>query len=495
LAFWDELRQELLLARDPLGKKPLYYTVRSGGVAFASEVKALFEWGGVEAELDEQAVVSYLMDEYVLSPRTGYKGVVQVPRGSFAKMNGQGQVNMQRWWRPKFEPKRKISVKEAEDELDGLLMQSVKRRMVADVPVGVLLSGGLDSTTIAWYMKKAGVGDLHSFSVSFGENSFDESGYAQQAAFTVGCEHSSRLFGVRDCQTYISKMEQMMDIPLGDSSLLPTWSVCDLAREKVKVVLDGDGSDELLGGYGIFPAAEVAERLPQLPRSWWSLVERGARFWPTSFDYFSFDFKLKSFLKGLGHSFPRRHRVWLGSFDERELNRLLTEEWRERLRETRQGGEGVDNWGGASNWFDRVSALTIDGYLQNDILAKLDRASMFTSLEARTPFLDVDLTEFLMQLPLEMKQDKMILRRLMRGRIPASIIDRTKRGFAMPLAHWLRGDLYDWAKETLSESRKEAVFKTEEALRLLEEHCSGRQDHRKKLWTLLALRLWQRNWL
>jgi asparagine synthase (glutamine-hydrolysing) len=495
LALWDKEERELLLARDPFGKKPLYYFKQGDLFLFASEIKSILQHPEYTQAIDPKAAVRYLAYEYIPAPETGYEGIHQLPMGSYAKVKSSGDFEIKQWWRPQFQPKNDISFEDAKAKLDELLEQAVRRRMVADVPVGILLSGGLDSTTIAWYMKKVGATDLRSFSVSFDENYFDESAYAQQAAHAVGCEHTNRQFNIDTFKEYLNKSKDMMDIPFGDSSQLPTWYICDVAREKVKVVLDGDGSDELMGGYGIFQAAETAEKLPNLPRGWWALAEKIIQGLPTSFDYFSFDFKAKTFLKGLGLDLPLRHQVWMGSFNTNELKGLLTDEYYRYIKNVYSATNTDFKTAKANNSFDKISLLTIQDYLQNDILVKLDRASMFASLEARTPFLDTDLAEFIMKLPTEMKHDKKILRSLMRGRIPDSIIDRKKQGFALPLGHWLREDLYDWAKDTLAKPSPINIYKPKEALRLLEEHKRGRRDNRKKLWTLLMLKMWQDKWL
>jgi asparagine synthase (glutamine-hydrolysing) len=489
-ALWDGKRRELLLARDSFGKKPLYIWHDKREFVFASEIKALLKYPSVKPLINKRDVVSYLIYEYVPEPATGFVGIRQLPMGCYAEVS-KGRMKINRWWKPQFQPKKQMSEKEAMEEFDGLMQQAVKRRLVADVPVGLLLSGGIDSTAVGWYMKQASQEELHSFSVGFRENTFNEDGYAQQAASVLGTNHHHCEFGIDEFKHYLSYAVKM-DIPFGDSSLLPTWAVSDLAHQHVKGVLDGDGSDELLGGYGIFAAVEWADKLSGVPVGWWRVLESISHFLPTGYEYFTWDFKLKSFLRGMGMERAQRQQAWLGSYSLRELQAWLTDEYVLLAEgEWRQIGARMEEAAKLDS-FDGMSAQIINDYLQNDILVKLDRASMTFGLEARTPFLDTDLAEFIMRLPAEYKQDKKLLRKVMRGRIPDSIIDRPKQGFALPLGHWLRNELYDWTEKVLESASVDEIFKAGVVKRILHEHRSGRVDHRKKIWTMLALALWRK---
>lgn len=491
LALWDGTNKTILLARDAFGKKPLYYWKNEQVFLFASEITALKEHPLVKRAVDKKALVSYLIYEYVPAPETGWQDIKQLPMGCSACV-GAGSMKITQWWKMKFLPKKSLTEDEAAEEFDHLMMQAVKRRLVSDVPVGLLLSGGIDSTAVGWYMKKIQGTELHSFSIGFKENMFNEAGYAQQAASVLGTRHNHKEFGLEEFKHYLAQLNQM-DIPLGDSSLLPTWAVSELASKQVKVVLDGDGSDELLGGYGVFEAAAWAERLPNVPKVMGNFADRLSRQLPTRYEYFTLDFKIKSFIRGIGLERAARQQAWLGSFNIGELREMLTEEYAAFSEEAWNQVSERANMFSDLDWFDGMSAQVIMDYLQNDILVKLDRAAMRFGLEARTPFLDVDLAEFIMRLPMEYKQNKRLLKRVMRGRIPDSIIDRRKQGFALPLGHWLRGDLYGWATELLDKRDMggQEILKAAAVKKLLMEHRSGKADNRKKLWTLIAMTMWQ----
>lgn len=482
-ALWDKEKEELLLARDPFGKKPLYYAVVHGALIFASEIKALLEYPGVSRELDRAAITKYFLYEYVPAPATPFAAIKQVPMGSYIRFSQSGE-EVKQWWQLDFAPKRELSLTEASGQLDHLLEQAVARRMVADVPVGVFLSGGLDSTALTYYMRRVGAEKLHSFSVSFREPTFDESSYAKRAAEALGTDHHDVPFMVETFQHVLGEVMPRMDIPLADASLLPTYLVSKLAREHVTVALDGDGSDELLGGYGLFQAAAVADKLRWLPGAVVTHLQQLVAQLPTKYHNFSLDFKIKSFLRGLGYSRWPRNQMWLGSFSPPELDELLTSEYPgDALRDLVEP-EAVQKL----ETFDAVSALLLREYLHNDLLVKLDRAAMLVALEGRTPFLDVDLAVFIARLPVALKRNKFLLKHVMRGKIPDVIIDRPKKGFGIPLGWWLRGPLFNWAQEVLSKSN--GVINLDFARRLLAEHKAGRADHRKKLWTLLTWQLW-----
>lgn len=494
-ALWDREKRELLAARDPFGKKPFYYTETLEGLWFASEPKAILA-AMAEAENPTAAAVTTLMSyEYVPSPDTPWRGLQQLPLGTYRRWLSPNQGVSWRFWQPHYSPKTFESETVVRERLDALLRRSVERRLVSDVPVGLLLSGGLDSSTIGWYMRQCGAKQFHSFSVTFSEPSFDESPYAHLAARTLGTEHHSLKFTLDTFYNTLRELVPLMDIPLADASLLPTYAVSKLARQFVTVVLDGDGSDELFGGYGTFQAAEVAERLtwlyPLMP-----FIRAAACAVPVRYTDFSFDFKLKSFVRGLGLPLAYRNQVWLGSFTEPELKQLLQPAWYQKgvVR------SGSDQWRTELkdlSVIDQVSLLTIYQYLHNDILVKLDRATMAASIEARTPFLDIDVADLAFRLPAKYKRNKYLLKCLMASRLPSEIVERKKKGFGIPLGFWLRGPLYDWGRQVLAADklRADGIIEIAYVDRLWREHRSGAADHRKKLWTLLTWQLWYDQWV
>lgn len=494
-AVWDAQKKRLLLVRDPFGKKPLYYSLNDTLLCFASEPKAILKWTG-DTTIDQQALTDYFLYEYVPAPASGWQGIQQVAAGSWLEITTTSSRTGQ-WWQPVFQPKEKITQSAARSRLDRLMTQAVQRRLIADVPVGLFLSGGLDSTSIGWYMRQQSAGELHSFSVSFEEKTFNEQGYAARAAQALGTVHHDLTFRQEDFVPTLHELVQKIDIPLADASLLPTYAISKYARQYVTVALDGDGSDELFGGYGTFTAAETAEKLPTWFTQLLASLEKTLQLLPTNYDYFSWDFKLKSFVRGLRYPLPYRNQIWLGSFSDRELKELLQPSWQEHLSHLWQPIDRLQSQLKNLSTFDQVSLLTLSHYLHNDILVKLDRATMYASLEARTPFLDVDLAEFVMTLPPQLKRNKQLLRTVMRGRIPDEIIDRKKQGFALPLGEWLRGPLYDWARGVLAPNtlKDDGILQPKVVTKLLHDHHAGRADHRKKLWTLLTFQLWYDQWV
>ena len=494
-AFWDTQTKKLWLACDPFGKKPLYYTDSEDAFLFASEPKAFAQYPGWKPQFDLVAGGQYFLHEYVPAPKTGFKGVQKLPMGSSLEIGLDGNVHKLSWWKPSFVPKAALSEGAAVKKLDSLLGEAVERRMVADVPVGIFLSGGLDSTTIAWYIKKQARGVLHSCSIGFDDPSFDETSFVHLATDSLQTTHHSAVFGARDVPATLASIVPLMDVLLSDASLLPTYAVSRLARAHMKVVLSGDGADELFGGYGTFTAEAVGSRLDFVPAPFWQYLEKGLTVLPVSHDYFSFDFKIKSFVKGMKFMGLRRNQVWLGSFSEIELRQLLRQP--EVVKFVFGPVDRLQREFNSLGGFDRLSAATIAHYLQDDILVKLDRASMMSGLEARTPFLDVDLAEFVMKLPVRLKKDKFLLKRLMRDRIPQAIIDRPKKGFGLPLGRWMQTDLNDWMQTTLSPEATDThgLWNADYVATLMGEHREGQADHRKKLWTLIMFQLWWEYWI
>ncbi len=494
LAFRDREAERLILARDPFGKKPLFYAEHNGDFMFASETKALL--GFVDAHVNQEAVTRYFLHEYIPSPDSAWEGITQLPMGHAMEVTREGK-NITKWWKPDFAPKHVDSQSSLLERLDTHLQVAVERRLVSDVPVGLLLSGGLDSTTIGWYMSRLVDAPVRSYSVSFSSSEFDESLFAENAARSLAFDHEAILFDLEMFKRVLPKIVRLMDMPLADASLLPTYAICERARQDVTVVLDGDGSDELFGGYGTFQAALVAERLSHLPQWVLSFLSYATYQLPTRYGNFSFDFKAKSFVRGLGLQLARRNQVWLGSFSEAELRALLQDRWGQEIEHVWKCVDQAQDVASGLETVDAVSYATISHYMQDDILVKLDRASMFNGLEARTPFLDVDLAEFVMRLPVEYKRDKNILRTLMRGRIPQTIVDRNKQGFGIPLGMWLRGSLQGWMKDVLNQEKldEDGIFRFDYVNNLIQKHVSGKADLRKQLWTLLSFQLWYDEWV
>lgn len=494
--FWSDSKKELLLGCDPFGKKPLYYVDTPQGFVFASEPKALLAVSFISATIAIEEHPAYLLHEYIPAPRTAWQGMYQLGMGQAAIVKANSLV-ITTWWKPTFTPKHTISFEVATKKFDELLGQAVERRMVADVPVGLFLSGGIDSTTILWYMQQIKKSDIHSCSVSFTEETFNETAHIDLAVRALRPTHHDVRFDVPAFHQALVEIIPRLDIPFADASFLPTYIVSKLARTYMTVVLSGDGADEMLGGYGTFQAAEFAEKLKPFSFLGGPAVEKVVGMLPVSHRYFSFDFKLKSFLRGLSYPLARRNQVWLGSFSEQEITRLLKPEHLSLVNDMFKAVDALEVGTDSLSLFDAVSHLTIHHYLHDDILVKLDRATMLHSLEARTPFLDVDVADFLLRLPMDYKKDKRLLKATMRGRIPDAIIDRPKKGFGIPLGKWFMGPLREWLLTTLSRERveKAGFWQWSQVQRLCNEHIQGKADHRKKLWTLIMWQLWYERWV
>lgn len=506
LALWDKKKQELFLARDRFGKKPLYYAQTNNTFLFASELKSILLYPHFYRTLDKTALARYFLYEFIPAPDTPFQNIKKVPAGSYLTINTQRkQVEIKSWW--KLEdllaggaPARRslgegggiTNIK----QLDYLLDHAVRSRMVADVPVGVLLSGGIDSSTIAYYMRRH-TDHLHSFSVSFPEASFDESHYAKLAATSLGTTHHDIRFDLSAFHRTLDIVRDRLDEPLGDASLLPTFLVSQAAKEYVTVALDGDGADELLAGYDTFLADSLARRFDPLVKP---AVQVAAVLFPTDYTNFSLDFKLKAFLRGLGYPGLTRNQVWLSSFHNHELSNLLAPEWQASPGQLFAPVNDIEARFASQTPLQQLSAAYLAHYMQDDILAKLDRASMYASLESRTPFLDPALANFLFQLPDQEKmrgfKSKIILKRLMADRLPPSIVNRPKKGFGIPLGLWLRGPLKNLLQETLSRQVVESTGVCNYAVvqQLIDQHLSGHADHRKKLWTLMVFHWWHQKW-
>ncbi len=500
LAIWDEPRQRLVLARDRMGQKPLYYAeLPGGGLAFGSEPKALLKHPEVPRALDPESLARYLFYEYVPAPYSIWRGVRKLPRGHVLVWD-RGSIRIDRYWSPPPASQSEIPPFEAVVEpFWTAFREAVGRHRRSDVPLGVFLSGGVDSSSVAAALCEIEpAASIHTFSIGFEDPSFDESRHARDVAEFLGTSHHARTFSIDQVHELLPEVAGWLDEPFGDASILPTHLLSRFARESVTVALGGDGADELMAGYPTFEAERAARLYRGLPRPARAVAEAAVGRLPVDHRNFSFDFKLKQFLRGAAEPLPLAHQRWLGSFSGPELARLLTDHAfdveAEHAAIDRALPTGADP-------LARSLALYQETYLPEDILTKVDRASMACGLEVRAPFLDADLVDRIIRLPSSYKYGKGRTKRLLKasvaGRLPESILKRPKKGFGIPVARWLRGPLGPLLDRLLGRDRLEAqgVFQPAEVARRIEEHRSGARDHRKPLWTLLMFQLWHEAWL
>lgn len=503
IALWDSLKRRLVLVRDRLGIKPLYYAaLPGGGLAFASELKALVCHGQVGRQIDPDAVNEYLTYEYVPAPRTIFKGSAKLMGGHRLTWEA-GRARVGRYWRLRFGPgdERPPSRAEAAEHLRDLLERSVQARLMSDVPLGVLLSGGVDSTTVAYLAARHSRERIRTFTVGFAERSFDESAYAAYAARRVGSRHQEIVVGADAIPEALEEITGCVDEPLGDASLLPTYLLCRWVREWVTVALSGEGGDELFAGYPTYQAHAAAPLYRLIPRGIRRhLITRLARMLPTSMRNISLDFKIRKFVAGFDPDPGRRNVRWLGSFVPEDKPALLSPDLLQEVepdREYRVIEERLRDYEGPGG-LSRVLYLDLVTYLQDDLLVKVDRASMAASLEVRVPLLDHELVEYVAGLPagykLHILRGKDILKRAVRPWVPLRILMRPKKGFGIPAAAWIRRQLRDLVTDALSPRalKETEVFQPAAVARLLNSHLQGLADNRKLLWTILMYQLWHR---
>jgi asparagine synthase (glutamine-hydrolysing) len=497
-ALWDERRERLLVARDRMGEKPLYFTQTAESFIFASELKSLVTHPLVERRINLLALRKYLQYEFVPSPHTMIEGVHKL-RPAHRLIFEQDQWRTERYWRLSYEGERlKIGEDEAIEETRRRLREAVRLRLVSDVPLGVLLSGGIDSSSVAELACEAAEGRVKTFSIAFDEKSFDESSYARLVANHLGTEHYERRFTEREMLDIVPEIPRLLDEPLGDGSLIPTYLLSRFTRERVTVALGGDGGDELFAGYPTYAAHRMAgyyRALPRFVRK--GLIEPAIARLPVSTDNLSFDFKAKRFVQGAALPAGTRHTVWMGSYTAEQQRLLLSPEVLATCPDDQVFDEvrGFDQPNG-HDVVERMMALDATHYLSECVLFKVDRASMAASLETRAPFLDHTLVEFLAKLPLDLKlrgfTGKYVLKRAMRGRLPQQVINRPKKGFGMPVAKWIKGELRGFVRDTFAPERlrRRGLFHADYVERLLREHERGVADHRKLIWTLLMFEMW-----
>jgi asparagine synthase (glutamine-hydrolysing) len=493
-AVLDRRRGVVFLARDRMGIKPLHYAIDGKRLVFASELKALLRDPALRREIDPVALDQYLAYEFVPSPRSIVLGIDKLqPAHTLTWSVADGTHRLRRYWSPELgvgDGRRNLD--DESEQLRAVLRESVRKELISDVPVGVFLSGGIDSSAVASMMAQLG-GDVKSFSVGFADRSFDESSYARQVARHLGTEHRELTLEPGMLLDLVPRLPDLLDEPLGDASIIPTYLLSEFTRRHVKVALGGDGGDELFAGYPTLQAHRLAGyylRAPRLLRE--RVVGPLVRRLPVSRNNLSFDFRAKRFVGGADHPIAERHQRWMGSFAPEERAALLAREVRH---------EADDGEAAYADPLNQVLLMDMRLYLENDILVKLDRASMMASLEGRVPLLNNDFVEYATHLPLNMKlrglRSKFLLKRALRGLLPDAILNRPKKGFGIPVAHWFRGPLKEQMLSVLSPERiaRKGFFDPAAVARLIGDHLDGRRDNRKQLWTLFAFELWHEGYV
>jgi asparagine synthase (glutamine-hydrolysing) len=502
-AIWERRENRLFLARDRVGKKPVFYTEAGGHFVFASELHALLAHPGVSRSLDSHALDEYLTYGYIPAPRTIFSEIHKLPPAHFlvkeyGAVPGRYRTVVQRYWNLDYEPKLKLDQEQAAEGLLEVITDAVRLRLIADVPVGALLSGGLDSSVIVALMSRSSRQQVKTFSIGFKEADFNELPYARLVAQRYATDHHELVIEA-DIMQALPELVRHYGEPYADSSALPTYYVAKLTREHVTVALNGDGGDESLAGYERYWGTLLGDqyrRLPALLRR--GIIEPAASLIPNRLPRSSRLRQGKRFLKAAGQPLDARYLQWNSYFDRARKQALYTPEFHSRL-----GNRRAEDWllqklapvaGRAT--LDMLLAADVNSYLPFDLLVKVDIASMANSLEARSPFLDHKVMEYCARLPVEYKMRgrtlKYLLKRVASDLLPPQNIQRRKMGFGVPIGHWMKREHRQFVESTLLSpaALKRGYFRQEALRQLITEHIDATEDNSQQLWSLLWLELW-----
>jgi asparagine synthase (glutamine-hydrolysing) len=499
IALWDARERRLLLARDRLGIKPLYYWSDADKLVFGSELKALTFHPDVPRQVDLAALDLFLTLEYIPAPRTIYEGVFKLLPGHLLVIE-KGKLKITQYWDVPYQP---ISQSEAEcgEILSGLILESVRLRLISDVPVGVFLSGGLDSSTIVGYMSQSAKEPVQTFSIGFEDDTYNELPYAEAIAKHFGTKHHVEVLKT-DHTDLTEQLVAHFDEPFADTSVFPTFLVSKLASHEVKVVLSGDGGDELFAGYDTYLAEKLDRyygRLPQPLRQ--QILPKISGWLPPQPAKKGLINKVKRMVEGGAFDSSLQHARWMMFLNPSEKNSL----YRSDLRATLYDHLTTDFF---HDYFEKVSCfdrlaqqqyVDVKTYLADDILTKVDRMSMAVSIEARVPLLDYHIVEFALNLPAHMKlrgaRTKSILRQAVKNMVPQSVLEKPKEGFSIPMKHWLCTSLKPMMLDLLSKAalQKHGYFDHHVVAQWIQEHLDGRVNHSHRLWALMVFQMWHHN--
>jgi asparagine synthase (glutamine-hydrolysing) len=510
-AVFDRTDRRLHLVRDRLGIKPLYWSLSEGLLLFGSELRALLAHPAFRPVIDREAVSAFLRYSYVPTPATIFRGVEKLPPGSILSIGPDGEPAIRPYWELGHvvgqPPRIGIDAGEAADELYALLREAVHGRMIADVPIGAFLSGGIDSSTIVALMQSCSDRPVRTFTIGFHEKTYDESSYAREMAKQLGTEHTEVMLGADAALALVGDIAEWFDEPFADSSQLPTYLVSRMTRQHVTVALSGDGGDELFGGYPKYDIVDNAwRRVSHLPRGLRRLFGRALTAMPE---------------RALAAAAARTLDTGRAERISEKSRRLAAAIAAADADEAAAAVDvvGIDEPGlvpGAAgslrprqipglaaslpDLVSRMQAQDMAGYLPDDILTKVDRCSMAVGLEARVPLLDHRVVEFIWSLPAALRRGdkpKALLKSVLARYVPPAMVERPKRGFSVPLAQWLRGPLREWAEDLLSPHKlaKEGLLDIGRVRALWHRHLSNREQNATALWNILMLRAWSERWL
>lgn len=496
-AVWDANRRRLLIARDRLGIKPLYYWTSNGQIIFGSELKSLLANPSIPREIDPIALDYFLTLEYIPNPRTIIKDIYKLPPGHYLIFQ-DGSLSVEPYW--DIEPRNlPLNEMDCEEAITDLIKDSVQMRLVSDVPLGAFLSGGIDSSTVVAFMTLTSNSPVRTFSIGFEEESYNELPYARQVATAFETEHLEQIISP-NISNLAEQLAGHLDEPLGDFSIFSTYLVSEMARNLVKVVLSGDGGDEVFGGYDTYVAQSMHGYYSLLPTSIRKKVLPSlADLIPPQRAKKGLVNKAKRFVEGSAYPGSLQHTRWMLFLNEGDKHQLYQSEWHAQLTDAKPTTLLEGYFHKANQWDPLAQQQYVDikTYLVDNILTKVDRMSMAVSLETRVPLLDHRIVEFSLSLPQHMKlqrnKTKIILRRAMKELLPQNVLTKPKQGFSIPLKHWLRGPLKPLMMDLLSQNaiRQRGYFEPQTITRWVDEHLRGRANHSHRLWALLLFELWQ----
>jgi len=499
-AIWDSTTKKMFLARDRLGIKPLYYYRDENKLLFGSEIKCILCDPSVPHNVNLEVLHHFLSLNYVPAPLTLFEGIYQLMPGQYMLVTMEG-IDIREYWDLRFTNSQKKPLHYYEDTLDQILERSIERMLVSDVPFGVFLSGGLDSSTVTYYMSRILKKPVKTFSIGFEEESYNELHKAQIVADHCGTEHYEQVIKPEHLEKILPELVWHAEEPLADASMVPMYYLSELASQHVKMALCGDGADEIFAGYETYPAyyaVKTYQTIPRILRE--KVVIPIVNNLPVSDKKISFDYRAKRFVRGAEFEPEKAHYYWRIIFDEKEKQEMYTDTVREKT-------VGLDTYEqtyrkyflktNANNPIDRLLYADTRFYLPNDMLVKVDRMSMAHSLEVRVPFLDHELVEYMATVPSSLKlknftTKKYLLKRIVRNNLPGKIIHQKKQGFNLPVGLWIKTYLNDYVYQVLSDERIKEMgyFRSAFTNKLISDNLSGRKDNGYQIWGLMTLSLW-----